>query len=109
MSMTCEEMLSALRRYQETLAKWPAERCPSDYDCPGMGRQMKHARWLIDETIGRMERDETTEGDARWCLGFVQCVFWIHGLSTMAEMDAQEQLAEDRRRKAATDAADDDG
>ena len=90
MSMSCEEMLSALRRYQEILCKWPAEPCALEYDKPGMGRQMKHARWLVDQTIRSIESDTVKEGDASWCLGFVECVLWINGVATMAEMKSEQ-------------------
>jgi len=84
--MTCDEMLSALRRRRETLEGWPAEACAPEYDKPGMGKQMKHARWLLDQTIRAVEEDVATEGEASWCLGFVECVLWINGVRTMAEM-----------------------
>jgi hypothetical protein len=85
------EVLEDLRRYQSILLKWPAERCPSDYDRPGMGRQVKHARWMLDEMIRRIEADQVSASKANRWLGFVQCIFWVNGLHTIGEMKDQDR------------------
>jgi hypothetical protein len=85
--MTRDQTLTALRFYQEKLSGWTPERCPADYDrVPGMGRMIKHALWMINDVLTRMEADDMDEGKAfRW-LGFIQGALWASGLFTIDDM-----------------------
>lgn len=84
--MTAESLLGLLRAYQDKFANWPAERCDGDYYKPGMGRQIKHARWMMDEMVTRLEAGTVELDKANRWLGFIQSIFWINGLCTIDEM-----------------------
>lgn len=52
-----------------------------------MGRGVKHARWMIIEMIRRLENDEeSSPGQADRWIGFVQAIFWTHGIFSIDEM-----------------------
>lgn len=95
--MSRDDVLRVFRTYQDLLAKWSPERCPADFgaNMPGMGRQLKHARWMIDTMIARMEADDVSEGKAHRWLGFVQCLLWTSGLCSIADLRSHNRIDED--------------
>lgn len=69
------------------LERWSPERCPAAYSgVPGMGRQIKHANWMIHEMLRRMDAGEDRPGQADRWIGFIQAVLWGNGLHTIEEM-----------------------
>lgn len=86
--MTREQQLAVLHAYDEKFKKWPPERTDRMHDMPvGMGRGVKHARWMTLEMIRRLEADEeASPGQADRWIGFIQAIFWTHGLFSIDEM-----------------------
>ena len=85
--MTRPQVVALLRVYQEHLSGWEAARCPPEFDgVAGMGRMVKHAKWMIEEMLTKLEADQMDEGKAfRW-LGFVQGALWAAGIFTIDDM-----------------------
>lgn len=88
--MTRDEQLAVLRFYDEEFSKWEPEQCPKDRDAPvGMGRGIKHARWMMQEMIQRIEKNnETSPGQADRWIGFIQAVLWVQGFYSITDMAA---------------------
>jgi len=86
--VTREEQLAVLRLYNERFEKWEPEQCPKDRAMPvGMGRGVKHARWMMREMVERIENDnETSPGQADRWIGFIQAVLWVHGFYSITDM-----------------------
>jgi hypothetical protein len=85
--MTRDDILRVFRDYQKRLERWTPERCPASFGgTPGMGRQVKHARWMIDTMITGMEAGDVSDDNASRWLGFVQGLLWASGLCTIEEM-----------------------
>jgi len=94
--MTRDDVLRVFRDYQKLLEKWAPERCPSDFgsNTPGMGCQLKHARWMIDTMVARMEADDVSEGKANRWLGFVQCLLWTSGICSLEELRSHNRTSD---------------
>jgi hypothetical protein len=88
--VTRDEHLAVLRLYDDKFAKWEPEQCPKDHAAPvGMGRGVKHARWMMQEMMERIEKDnESSPGQADRWVGFIQGVLWVHGLYSISDMAA---------------------
>jgi hypothetical protein len=85
--VTRDQHIDTLRAYQDKFAKWSIERCDPHFDTPpGMGRAIKHANWMIQEMLQRMEAGEDKPGQADRWLGFVQGILWCHGMFTIDDM-----------------------
>ena len=86
--MTHDEQLAVLRFYDEKFTKWEPQQTSKTLDGPvGMGRGVKHTRWMVQEMIRRIEEDnETSPGQADRWIGFIQGVLWTHGLYSIADM-----------------------
>lgn len=86
--MTREQQIAVLRRYDEHFSKWEPCRSEADRALPvGMGRGIKHARWMVQEMLRRLENDEeSSPGQADRWIGFVQAVLWTHGIFSISEM-----------------------
>ena len=86
--MTREQQLSVLRAYEEQFKNWEPERADPDRKLPvGMSMGIKHARWMIQEMIGRLEANkETGEGQAERWIGFIQALLWVNGFYSIDEM-----------------------
>jgi len=95
--VTREEQIAVLRLYDEKFENWGLEQCPDGRAEPvGMGRGVKHARWMMQEMIRRIEEeDESSPGQADRWIGFIQGVLWTHGLFSIAEMAAHNVPPED--------------
>lgn len=89
-SVTRDEQLAVLRLYDEKFEKWEPARSPKDRAAPvGMGRGVKHARWMMQEMLRRIEEgDEASPGQADRWIGFIQAVLWTHGFYSIADMAA---------------------
>lgn len=86
--MTRERQLEVLRFYDDRLSAWEPAQTDKHRDEPvGMGRGVKHARWMILEMIRRLEDDEeSSPGQADRWIGFIQAILWSHGLYSIADM-----------------------
>lgn len=86
--MTRNQQLAVLRSYDEKFKNWEPEKCPRERNATvGMGRGVKHARWMILEMIRRLEADEeASAGQADRWIGFVQAIFWTHGIFSIDDM-----------------------
>lgn len=86
--MTREQQLAVLRAYDEKFENWEPQRSERDRCMPvSMGRGVKHARWMVQEMLRRLENDEeASPGQADRWIGFVQAIFWTHGICSIDEM-----------------------
>jgi hypothetical protein len=86
--VTRQEQLDVLRAYDDKFKNWEPERCPREYGNPvGMGRGVKHARWMMQEMIRRLEEDdESSPGQADRWIGFIQAIMWVHGIFSIDDM-----------------------
>lgn len=51
-----------------------------------MGRMVKHALWMVNDVLTRMEAGDMDEGKANRWLGFIQGALWAAGLFTIDDM-----------------------
>lgn len=86
--MTREEQLAVLRTYVEKFENWEPEQADRHRNLPvGMGMGIKHAVWMAQEMVRRLEADEeSSPGQADRWLGFIQAIFWTHGLYSIDDM-----------------------
>lgn len=86
--MTREQQLAVLRAYDEQFSKWEPEATDVERCKPvGLGRGIKHARWMALEMIRRIEADEEqSPGQADRWIGFIQAILWQHGFYSIKEM-----------------------
>jgi hypothetical protein len=86
--VTYEQQLAVLRAYDEKFENWEPERADRFRNLPvGMGMGVKHARWMVQEMIRRLEADEeASPGQADRWIGFVQAIFWTHGIFSIDDM-----------------------
>lgn len=86
--MTREQQLAVLRAYDEKFKNWEPERADRNRCLPvGMGRAIKHALWMAQEMIRRLESgEEDTSGQADRWLGFIQGILWTHGIFSIDDM-----------------------
>lgn len=92
--VTRDEHLALFRYYDKIFHKWPPERCAKDYQAPvGMGRGIKHARWMMQEMIRRIEENtESSPGQADRWVGFMQGILWTQGFYSIADMATHNVL-----------------
>lgn|GEM_PF-876870 len=85
--MTRELQIETLKTYQEKFKKWEAERADLTRNRPpGMGIAVKHAKWMMDEMLQRMETNTDKPGQADRWIGFIQGIFWCEGLFSIEDM-----------------------
>lgn len=86
--MTREQQLAVLRAYDEKFKNWDPERTDRHRNLPvGMGRGVRHARWMMQEMIRRLEVDEeASPGQADRWIGFIQAILWTHGIFSIDDM-----------------------
>jgi len=85
--VTRDQHLEVLRRYQDQLKGWETERSSLDaHTPPGMSRGVRHANWMVNEMLRRMETGEDKPGQADRWLGFIQGVLWDKGFFSINEL-----------------------
>lgn len=92
--MTRQQQLAVLRAYDEKFENWEPERADRYRNLPvGIGRGIKHARWMVQEMIRRIEEnEESSPGQADRWIGFVQALLWVYGIYSIDDM-AKANLA----------------
>jgi len=86
--VTREQQLAVLRSYDIEFSRWEPERTERERCLPvGMGRGLKHARWMTLEMLRRLEADEeASAGQADRWIGFIQGIFWMTGIYSIGDM-----------------------
>lgn len=95
--MTREQQIATLHLYRERFHRWSLAQADLTRDTPpGMGRAVKHANWMIHEMLRRMEAGEDKPGQVDRWLGFIQGIFWCHGLFSIESLKTHTALKVER-------------
>ncbi len=86
--MTRDEQIALLTKYNERFSAWEAERTDGDRAEPvGIGRGVRHARYMMEEMLHRLENnEESSPGQADRWIGFIQSILWNHGIMSINDM-----------------------
>lgn len=81
--MVADKILAAVRKYDERLKHYEAERLPSAVYQPTRKAALGHARWMCQE-VQTFVANGLLEKAERW-IGFIQGVLWAAGEGTIDE------------------------